>query len=532
MCVYMSNKNSHRTALNAVSELLDYVAEDRAESAGGTMVFKDSPESRMHLLLDILLTDTWSMALRKVALATQEARPDIVFTASQIRSMISDGMPTARRRCGHFVRRLHRDESGLDLFWLMLAAAPGKPWTYNGWLPGFTDAFNAMELNEVEEGLLYEATDRYHRWMDIAGGFPTTTEDPFKAVTSKDWARAEMAQRDREKAERAAVARESDGGVIERIERIAAAVNRSPIWRKPNGEPVIVPEDDVQEVAGEVSAGVTVIAGEPKLVAPYKALASRQTELVMTPDLKGVRDALRLEFPHAFAAIDTMMVDLRPGEALRFRPFLLVGTPGTGKSRIIRRLGELLNLRVRRYDAAGSSDNAFAGTPKRWTSASACFPLQAIAETRMANPLVMIDEVDKSGTGSTAGSLGQALMPFLEAETARSYPDPCLEVECDLSCVNYAMTANDDTKLPSPLRDRVRVIRVPTPGREHIESLARSIMADLAVEMNTPPAFLLALAPDELAVIARAWGENGSVRKLKKIIKGTVTARDQHASRH
>jgi hypothetical protein len=71
----MSNKNKTETSLEGVSELLGYVAEDRAESAGGTTVFKDSMEGRMHLLLDVLLTDSWDLALVKVALATQEARP-------------------------------------------------------------------------------------------------------------------------------------------------------------------------------------------------------------------------------------------------------------------------------------------------------------------------------------------------------------------------------------------------------------------------------------------------------------------------
>ena len=154
-----------------------------------------------------------------------------------------------------------------------------------------------------------------------------------------------------------------------------------------------------------------------------------------------------------------MLGDLRPGEPLAFRPFLLVGSPGCGKSRLIRRLGELLNVEVRRYDAAGSSDNSFGGTPKRWTPATPCFPLQCVADTKTANPIVMVDEIDKCGQGS-AGSLAQALMPFLERETAHAYLDPCLETECDLSRVNYCMTANDDTKLPSPLRDRIRIIRV------------------------------------------------------------------------
>ena len=62
--------------------------------------------------------------------------------------------------------------------------------------------------------------------------------------------------------------------------------------------------------------------------------------------------------------------------------------------------------------------------------------------------------------------------------------------------------------------------------------MARSILKDLAAEMNVPAAFLTPLAPDELSVVTQASGANGSVRRLQKIIRGTVSARDQHAVRH
>ena len=107
-------------------------------------------------------------------------------------------------------------------------------------------------------------------------------------------------------------------------------------------------------------------------------------------------------------------------------------------------------------------------------------------------------------------------MPFLERETLSRYADVGFECQCDLSWVNYCMTANDDTKLPAPLRDRVRVIKVPAPGPAHLAALTTSIMKDLAVEMNQPAAFLMPLAPDELAVVAKVWGDNGSLRSCRR----------------
>jgi hypothetical protein len=525
----MFDKKSH------AQRMLDHltsVLEDRAESAPPRVILGVSGATKMHLLLDVLLTDRWEMALRKVALATTAARPDIVFTASHIRSFVGDGMMTARRRCGHYVRRLHRDEQGLDLFWLMLAASPGQPWTYAGWIDRLTAAFNAMvdQLTPIEEGLLNDATERYQRWMHVAGGFPQATNDPFKAVTAKEWARAEMAERDRVKAERAREAVLAENKVAE-----AAYADHKPKQRSLIQQLGSTPQPDyvfdAQADAGEINT-VVVLPAAFKGTGLYKDLCGQNTQLAWTTRLTEIRQTLRAEFPHALAAIDMMLVDLRDDEPVAFRPFVLLGDAGCGKSRMVRRLAELLDQRLRRYDAAGSSDNAFAGTPKRWHSSTPCFPLQCVAQTVIANPIILVDEIDKAGVGFTAGNLGNALMPFLEKETSRAYPDPCLEVEADLSHVCYCMTANDVTKLPSPLRDRLRVIKVPSPGREHIESLSRSIMADLAVEMAVPAAFLTALAPDELSVVARAWGDNGSVRRLQKIIRGTVTARDETAVRH
>jgi hypothetical protein len=254
----MSNKNKTETSLEVVSELLGYVAEDRAESAGGTTVFKDSMEGRMHLLLDVLLTDSWDLALVKVALATQEARPDIKFTHGHMVMFLREDWMDKRRSCRFLVRRLHRDEQGLDVLWLMLAAAPGRPWTYAGWIDRLTDAFNAMELKQVEGGMLGEATRRYEKWTELAGGFPALAQDPFKAVLPREWGKAEAAHRDLEKEARAAAAVAANN-----------SAEKAKAWRQSQQMGDV---EAAQDAAGEVSAGVTVITGEPKLALSYKAL--------------------------------------------------------------------------------------------------------------------------------------------------------------------------------------------------------------------------------------------------------------------
>jgi ATP-dependent Lon protease len=396
----------------------------------------------------------------------------------------------------------------------MIAACPMRCWTY-GFMDRLTTLFNTMadEISAIERGLLDEAVLRLERWQTYANGLVGWIEDPFEAATAKQWNKASQSDFER-KIDEGEAAKQPPQGIRATVHHDDGAVDDAP--------------DDAEKVSG----GVQVLSTLAKVTGPYKVLAVNKTPLTVTPTMPAIRNALRSEFPHALLAIDLMLGDLRPGEPLWFRPLLLLGSPGCGKSRLIRRMAELTGAKIRRYDAAASSDNAFSGTPKRWASASPCFPLIAIADTKVANPILLVDELDKAPPGHWSGSLHTAMMPFLERETARAYLDICFEVEADLSHICYAMTANDDTRLPKPLKDRIRVIRVPSPGREQLEMLCVSIMKDLAVELNISASFLPPLAPDELSVIAKAWDTAGSLRQLQKIVRGTVTARDNTASRH
>jgi ATP-dependent Lon protease len=199
---------------------------------------------------------------------------------------------------------------------------------------------------------------------------------------------------------------------------------------------------------------------------------------------------------------------------------------------MVRRLADFLRVYVYRYDAASSADSQFGGTSKAWSNTEPSVPARAVAQSKTANPTVLIDEIDKAAARNWNGRLWDALLPFLDRETAVRYRDQSLDCDLDLSMVSYVATANDATKLPSPLRDRFRIIKIPAPTLQHLPALAAHVMRDLAIEDESRQADA-PLAGDELAVIAKAWSRAGfSMRALQKIVGATLEARDSHAMRH
>lgn len=272
----------------------------------------------------------------------------------------------------------------------------------------------------------------------------------------------------------------------------------------------------------------------PKLkdiLGPLKSIISTPLPLVEVPPLHEVRNALVFEFPYAVDAIDFALAQLVGRVTIRMLPLLLVGDAGGGKSRFARRLGETLGVSVWREDASRADGAVFGGTDRRWNSAEPCHAFLAIAQGRIANPLVLIDEVEKAGTRSDYGRLWDCLLGFLEPETNARYPDPALQTMLDLSHVSYVATANSLDPLPSPIRDRFRVVRFPKPTACDLDALLPAVVADLARERGLNQSWISPLDGLERAAIAQHW-HGGSVRRLRRIVEAILRERDVRAARN
>ena len=268
-----------------------------------------------------------------------------------------------------------------------------------------------------------------------------------------------------------------------------------------------------------------------EFTAGLKPVINTALPLAPVPPLHAVRSQLLFEFPYAAEVIDFALADLVGRHSVRLRPLVLVGEPGGGKSRFGRRLAEVLGLGCWRTDASRSDGAMFGGTDKRWNTAEPCHPFLAVARFQQANPIIVIDELEKAGTRSDYGRFWDCLLGFLEPETAARYPDPALQDTLDLSQVSYIATANSLDPLPAPLRDRFRIITFPKPSVDDLEALLPAVLADLAAESGVDHRWIEPLSGKERDLVAASW-RGGSVRRLRRVVEVVVRTRDKFAVRN
>ncbi|MBK3398059.1 AAA family ATPase [Methylobacterium ajmalii] len=265
--------------------------------------------------------------------------------------------------------------------------------------------------------------------------------------------------------------------------------------------------------------------------AEFERIENKPLPLLPAPDPHAFAEAGAARAPWLRPVFEVLAQDLVGAPYARIRPTAFVSRPGTGKTAAIRAVAQGLGLALRVYNAAGAADGSFGSTSRQWSTGRGSIPLQTALAEGVANFVVGIDEIEKSSPDRRNGSLQDALLPFLERESARQIFDTFIEANVNLSAVSFIVTANTLDGVPGPLRDRLRILEVPSPRPEHLPIVAANLVAEIRAERGLDEAWLPGLDEDELALLARHW-KGGSLRPLRRLVETLVAGRDRLAPRH
>ncbi|CAH2075690.1 unnamed protein product [Thlaspi arvense] len=197
----------------------------------------------------------------------------------------------------------------------------------------------------------------------------------------------------------------------------------------------------------------------------------------------------------------------------------LSGPPGVGKTSIGRSIARALNRKFYRFSVGGLSDVAeIKGHRRTYIGAMPGKMVQCLKNVGTANPLVLIDEIDKLGRGH-AGDPASAMLELLDPEQNANFLDHYLDVPIDLSKVLFVCTANVVEMIPNPLLDRMEVIAIAGYisdekmhiARDYLEKATREACGIKSEQVEVTDAALLALIEN--------YCREAGVRNLQKHIE-------------
>jgi ATP-dependent Lon protease len=205
---------------------------------------------------------------------------------------------------------------------------------------------------------------------------------------------------------------------------------------------------------------------------------------------------------------------------------LFVGPPGVGKTSIGKSIAEALGRKFYRFSLGGMRDEAeIKGHRRTYVGALPGKMVQALKDTKVANPVIMLDEVDKIGA-SYQGDPASALLEVLDPEQNSEFLDHYMDLRIDLSKVLFICTANTLDTIPSPLLDRMDRINLSGYITAEKMEIARKHLWPRLLKRNKLISSIITITDPTIRYLidgyAREAGVRGLEKQLNKIIRKSI----------
>lgn len=215
-----------------------------------------------------------------------------------------------------------------------------------------------------------------------------------------------------------------------------------------------------------------------RLALTLKALWQPERELAKLSNTD-IFQELKDRFPHFIEVVELLESNAIALSKLDLPfecpPLLLQGDPGLGKTYFFSELARLIEFPFYEISMATiTASFALAGGSTQWSEGTVGFIAKSLASSRIANPIILIDEIDKC-RGSNHYDPVNVLYSLLEPHSAKRFRDEALEIELDTSRIIWIATANYVDSIPEPILSRMRVISIQLPTPLQMINIVESI---------------------------------------------------------